>query len=271
MSNPRIYLALTLSLLLMSVPAVAQPVNDDFANATAVPGLPFTESISTEDATMDPDDPDCAGNGPTVWYSFSPPADGFVAANTFGSDYDTTLSVYTNSGDGLVQVACNDDYDSLQSFVVWEATAGTTYFLMVGSFASGPGGNLTTTVEEGQVPLAIDVTLDAKNSVVPKTGVATIKGTIQCNVRATVFGLSGQLEQRSGRAVIVAGWSTAENLECTPPSVAWTASAISGNGFFAGGKALVRFMGAVACGAQTCDEVFLQGPIALQLTGGKNK
>ena len=70
-----------------------------------------------------------------------------MTANTFGSDYDTTLSVYTYiQGRMLTQIACNDDYDSLQSAVFFHASAGVTYYVMVGAYASGPGGQLTFSV-----------------------------------------------------------------------------------------------------------------------------
>jgi hypothetical protein len=36
----------------------------------------------------------------------------------------------------------HDDFGSLQSRVVFSAVAGTTYYIMVGSYAGGPGGRL---------------------------------------------------------------------------------------------------------------------------------
>ena len=52
--------------------------------------------------------PDCSGREPTVWYAFRPSAAVRVEANTFGSDYDTTLSVYTGARGDLAQLACDD-------------------------------------------------------------------------------------------------------------------------------------------------------------------
>lgn len=121
--------------------AVAPP-NDNFANATPIVALPFHDSLDTSEATTEDTDPDCFGNGHTVWYSFTPGVDLTIAANTFGSVFDTTLSVYTGTAGALEQVACNDDSGSLQSRIVFPATAGTTYFLMVGTFFGSPGGAL---------------------------------------------------------------------------------------------------------------------------------
>ena len=137
-------------LLLPSAPgALAQvPSNDDFDNATVIAGLPFQDSLDTTEATTAADDPDCAGNGHTVWYAFTPGADVTITANTSGSDYDTTLSAYTGSRGALEQVACNDDSGSLQSRIVFAATSGTTYFFMVGSFFDSPGGALEISAAE---------------------------------------------------------------------------------------------------------------------------
>jgi hypothetical protein len=134
---------MTLALFGLPNTAIAQPTNDDFDNATVVTEpLPFADSISTVDATTAADDPECAGNGHTVWYTYTPSAAGSVNANTFGSDYDTTLSVYTGTRGALTQIACNDDFGGVQSSVTWEVVAGTTYYLMAGSFFDSPGGNL---------------------------------------------------------------------------------------------------------------------------------
>jgi len=52
--------------------------------------LPFTDFITTFDATTAADDPSC--NGHSVWYSFTPTRDVPVKADTSGSDYATTLT-----------------------------------------------------------------------------------------------------------------------------------------------------------------------------------
>ena len=137
------------ALMIPAAPAVlAQPANDDIGSATAIAALPFTDSLDTSDATTAGDDPDCAGNGHTVWYTLTPGADMTIAADTFGSDYDTTLSAYTGTPGSLEQIACNDDSGSLQSRIVVGVTSGVTYFIMVGSFFDSPGGALELRVSE---------------------------------------------------------------------------------------------------------------------------
>jgi len=138
------------ALLVATAPAAfAQaPSNDDFDSATVIATLAFSDSVDTTEATTASDDPDCAGNGHTVWYVFTASAGMTIAANTFGSDYDTTLSVYAGTRGALDQIACNDDSGSLQSRVSFSAASGTSYFLMVGSFFDSPGGQLELSVAE---------------------------------------------------------------------------------------------------------------------------
>jgi hypothetical protein len=148
-------LAVTLLVLVgagTSAALAAPPPNDAFVNATTITSLPFSDTQNTVEATTEPDDPDCYGNGPTVWYAFTPGTNMRIAANTFGSDYDTTLSVYTGGPGSFNQIACNDDAGSLQSRVVFDASAGETYFFMAGAFFGGPGGNLAFSVVEPSPP-----------------------------------------------------------------------------------------------------------------------
>jgi hypothetical protein len=264
--------ALLTGVLLLFGVAVAQspPPNDDIANATVFTTLPFTDGpLDTTVATTALDDPDCAGNGPTVWYVFIPAAGGFVMVNTFGSDYDTTLSVYTGEPGALTQITCNDDFNSLQSLVSFEAIADTPYYIMVGSFASGPGGSLIFNADVTPPPLVFDLALSGKGSVNAKTGVATIRGTVTCSGPGYVYDLYGTLQQKKGRVLFRADFF-AGGFECTPPETAWSATAASPNGLFTGGKTILSNVFSYACNELYCDDVYIPGPVTVQLTG-KNK
>jgi hypothetical protein len=245
--------------LLAASPAIAQPpANDDFDSATVVPGLPFTDQLNTTEATTAADDPDCFGQGATVWYSFTPTADLRVEANTLGSDYDTTLSVYTGTRGALTQIACNDDAaGSLQSRVRFDAAAGQTYFFMAGSFASGQGGNLTFNVDVAPPALELGLTIDPTGSVVASKGVATISGTVTCSQPASV-GVEGRMEQRAGR-LLIHGFFFAF-VDCTPPATAWNATVEGENGRFVAGRAQVD---AVAF----AEEAFAEASATVRLRG----
>jgi hypothetical protein len=255
--------------------AFAQPANDDIANATTFAALPFSDGpVDTTTATGAPDDPNCAtGPGsPTVWYAFTPTSDVEVGIDTFGSDYDTTLSAYTGSPGNLTQVACNDDAPggllppptgTLQSAIVFEATGGVTYYIMVGAYGSGPGGTLFLHADVPPPPLEIDLTVDRFGSVTPKTGVATVRGTISCTSDADYL-IFGELEQRTGSAS-VRGVIFTEGT-CTAPSSAWSDDVTSPDGRYRAGPARINFGSAGVCDGFTCDSVPI-GPIRVILRG----
>jgi hypothetical protein len=118
--------------------------NDNSANARAITALPYTDTVSTSTATTETSDPTptCGGGkrNNTVWYKYTPAASGSILVDTFGSNYDTVLSAWTGSPGSLTQVACNDDTGGQQSQVVFNVTAGATYYFMVST--GGSGGTL---------------------------------------------------------------------------------------------------------------------------------
>ena len=174
---------------------VPPPPNDDFNNATVVPSIPFTVAEDVSAATVAPDDPFCFGRNQTVWFAFTPGANIRLEANTFGSNYDTTLSVYTGTRGALTQIACNDDSNNtLQSRVRFDAVAGTTYFFLVSSFFPVPSANLVFNLLLAPPPLSIAPSVTQFGSVDPTTGTATLSGFVKCSQPAFVS-LFGQLKQ----------------------------------------------------------------------------
>ena len=145
----------------------AAPSNDDFDDANVISELPFSDAVDTTDATTADDDPDCFGQGPTVWYEFTPEEDVNVRADTVGSDYDTILSVYTGSRGDLTQIACNEER------VQFEAVAGETYFFMVGAFGSGPGGQLVFSAD------TYNGKEEQKGKEDPTSALRTVKGKVR--------------------------------------------------------------------------------------------
>jgi hypothetical protein len=196
--------ALSLGLVLAgSSPAAAQrPPNDDFANAILFQALPFQASADTSQATRAADDPSCVGDdGNTVWYALRLGAAREIAVDTFGSNYDTTLSAWTGSRGSLTRVACNDDYGGLQSRIRFTAQAGVTYYLMVGSFPGTTGGHLELHGRALPPPVRLAVSLDPSGSVT-SNGSAVIHGRLSCSRPAEVT-LSGTLRQQQGRRATV--------------------------------------------------------------------
>jgi hypothetical protein len=91
---------------------VLDPVNDFFVNAIVLTNTAGTNSVNTLKATKEVGEPNHAGNfgGKSVWWSFTPPADGVLTLSTTNSSFDTVLAMYTgNTVSTLTPVAANDD------------------------------------------------------------------------------------------------------------------------------------------------------------------
>lgn len=107
---------------------------NEIDHAKTIPSLSFGETSDTRQANMAFDDPFCFSQGSTVWYSFTSPVTVPVEANTFGSNYTTTLSVYTGSRGNLFPVVGCTFGNGPIGFT---AQAGVTYYIMIGSDSAG--------------------------------------------------------------------------------------------------------------------------------------
>jgi alpha-tubulin suppressor-like RCC1 family protein len=115
--------------------------NDLCSGAIIITNASYTNVQSTVQATSFGDPmPDCVGGfGHGVWYQFTAPVAGLLIVDTFGSDFDSGLAVYTGSCDALTEVACNDDFGGITSQVTLPTIAGTTYYIIAGGYASDAG------------------------------------------------------------------------------------------------------------------------------------
>jgi PASTA domain len=135
------------ALVVVPVAAGASPANDDFASAEAIVGDFGTVAGTNAEATAEANEPDHAGSPAqaSVWYHWTPSADGTATLDTCTASYDTRLAVYTgNALADLSEVASNDDSDncgtgSAQSSVTFVARAGTTYQIAVDGFGGATG------------------------------------------------------------------------------------------------------------------------------------
>lgn len=245
------------------------PPNDDFNQATIAPSIPFTVSQNVANATVAVDDPFCAGRTQTVWFAFTPAEDIRIEANTFGSNYDTTLSVYRGTRGALTQIACNDDSNGPQSRVRFDAVAGTTYYFMVSSFSFFPvaNANLVFNLLQAPPPLSITPSLTQFGSVDPTTGAATISGFVTCSQPAFVT-LSGQLKQAHGTGSITGFFSTFIPCNGTVP---WTTTIHTPDTLFHG-RSVDLFVGgradvtATASAFDFDNGVFVQKHLAVTIT-----
>ena len=132
--------------------AASGPPNDAFNDRITITN-PNTQILSDNfDATTETDEIQLQSTGSTVWWTYDAVVDGTFTIDTFGSDFDTQLQVFTGpSGiQNLSIVASNDDAVGLQSEVVFEVVAGTQYEIRVGGFGSperGAQGNIVLNLE----------------------------------------------------------------------------------------------------------------------------
>jgi hypothetical protein len=173
----------------------APPVNDDFSTPIVIGDVPFTNTQTSAKATTAVDDPFCTASSHTVWYAFTPSINSRVEINTFGSDYDTTLSVSTGTRGALTQITCNDNSGrGSQSRVRFDAVAGVTYWIMAGSYYYSAGGHLVLNLLPAPPPLGIGLAIAESGGVDPTTGQVIVTGSITCS-RPVLVSISGQLKQ----------------------------------------------------------------------------
>lgn len=251
--------------------ALAAAENDDFDGAVIITALPFTDSTNTSEALTAVDDPYCAGQGPTVWYTFTAPSDGWYEANTFGSHYDTGLGAYTGTRGNLVEVACNDDTFGLASQVVIPLAAGETIYFMVSAYGSGPGGDLAFNLNEGSAPpppppppppFIVGLTVASAGTVDPVTGIASVGGTATCS-RLSYLNVFGVLRQRIGRMIVDAPfWGSYECDGATP----WEVQVRAQNALLVAGRVEV-YVEAHFYDFVWGEQAFLQQSSTIQLRG----
>jgi N-acetylneuraminic acid mutarotase len=122
----------------------AGPASDTCAGATDLDlSLSSTNDGSAtlvNSFTEEPSDPNlwCTwGDAPrpqgyrSAWFRLVARDTGQVTVTTRGTDYDTILGVYSGACENLLQLACSDDYLSLQSEVTFQVVRNRTYFIEV--------------------------------------------------------------------------------------------------------------------------------------------
>lgn len=238
--------------------AYAAPSNDEIGGAVTIPGLPFNDAGNTSDATVAADDPStpCFGPLATVWYTFTPSQTINTALDTVGSDYDTTLAVFSGTPGALTFVTCNDDAVGLASRVAFTAEAGAQYFIMAGTCCGGepgqvgPGGNLVLNAVEAPPPITVTVAVNSRGTVT-KSGTATISGTVTCSTTSNAS-IGVNLTQRFARFVAQGGAGL--DVSCGPNPTGWSVQVTSFTGVvFGPGKAQAD-ISASACDGLTCDQ-----------------
>lgn len=121
---------------------VVRPPNDDFGQAFTV-GVSDAASGTTVNATAEPNEPQGSHTLPleSVWWRVEGVGSGgWLTASTFGSDFDTELSILSGTSlDSLDEMAYNDDWDGLQSSVGAYLEPGRTYYVRIDGYSDATG------------------------------------------------------------------------------------------------------------------------------------
>lgn len=139
---------------------VGAATNDAISDATSIGSLPYSTLENTSAATPDASDPQCFGSSGSVWFAFTPAASQAYTATTLGSYYPTALCVFSGDPGSLVSIGANDDDPAggQTSRLDFAATAGTTYYLMVGANAGSGGDRLAFALRVGPPDKTVSAT-----------------------------------------------------------------------------------------------------------------
>ncbi len=111
------------------------PANDNFADATLITALPYDLNTDMTAASTEAGEqmPSCGSTNKTIWYMYTPAANGSLSQRTDASGY-SVIGVYTGSApDGLTEVACRSRWWYDSSLFTFHVAAGTTYYFQVGT------------------------------------------------------------------------------------------------------------------------------------------
>jgi uncharacterized repeat protein (TIGR02543 family) len=163
------------------------PVNDNFANASALGSSNSTVLANNTYATKEPGEPNHAGNagGKSLWWSFTPASNGTITLSTSNSSIDTLLAVYTGSVvSNLTKVTSDDDFNSDRgvlptSQVKFAALAGTEFEIAVDG-KNGAAGAISL-----NLTFKPDTTKPTVTISTPASGAKVTNSTINVTGKAT--------------------------------------------------------------------------------------
>ncbi|MCA1806694.1 MAG: hypothetical protein LC687_02355, partial [Actinobacteria bacterium] len=112
--------------------------NDDCADALPIACGQTAEGTTLGASDSDPEFCGTSATAPGVWYVFEGTGD-TITASLCDSDYDTKLTVFEGSCDGLTCVGGNDDACGNRSEVQFSSDAGISYYIYVHGFGEATG------------------------------------------------------------------------------------------------------------------------------------
>lgn len=195
----------------------------------------------------------------SVWYTYTPDANGAFILDTSNSDYSTGLMVFNGPPSGATLTSCGP------TSVGIDGKAGTTYYIMAFSDTTLKGGNLVLSLEQGPPSPRLKVTVDPVGKAFAN-GDAEISGTYSCKNADSLF-MDGQVTQIWRRVKITAYFQKFYQGTCDGTVHTWKKVVTSDNGLFAKGDATANIFGE-ACGSITCADVRVKNqPVTLHNAG----
>jgi hypothetical protein len=127
--------------LQINLQQITAPANDNFAHATAISSLPFSDSVDNTNATLEFDEPgNCGYPFGTIWYSFTPTEDMFLGLDISDSPAGNQVAnIYVASGPGisdLTFMTCTYFTNNSANFKV---EGGKTYYIQLDTYGEPPG------------------------------------------------------------------------------------------------------------------------------------
>lgn len=122
--------------------SIAPPGNDNFTSAYPIEDISGRTIANNRYATAESNNPVVpTASGKTLWWQWTAPKSGLASINTFNSNFNTVLAVYSGSSfNDLNLVALNDDAaQSVNSAVNFSMLAGVNYYVLVDGISGGAG------------------------------------------------------------------------------------------------------------------------------------
>jgi len=243
---------LAAAFMVASIPgaaAAAVPVNDTPGQAIAFTSIPQTIDQDTTEATVVGDDVGCGAGGldqASVWYTLTLPTTTQILIDARATGSAIGINVFAGSATPGALVDCVEDA------VVFDATAGTTYYLMFADIDEDGtnGGRLQATIGQAPPPVDVQLTVNGTGKLLSRTGEATVGGTVVCSAPVSAF-LDVDISQPNGRFTVRGGTSLV--IDCGPVATEWLAVLTGDNGKLANGRAATVTATEFACDLP-CDE-----------------
>ena len=190
---------LALAMAMAPLGEAAASGSDLFANRS---NLGTAATVNTDGSnvgfTGEAGEPPQSGAITSAWWQWTAAANGTVTIDTFGSNFDTFLTVATGAAvNALTVLAQNDDAPSgsLQSEIVFDAIAGTAYQIAVDGFQSNTG-NINLNINLVEAVAGNDLFANRSN----------LGTTATVNTNGSNVGFTGEVGEPPQSGAITSAW-----------------------------------------------------------------